>query len=163
MTGILNDLYGKVPGHIKSSYLGIVLHVKSLPILVDIVLERIKKTNICFDTIAFTGQSGALVAPLLAIKMGKNLLMVRKEHDVSHSFSNFEGYFKIKNYIILDDLISTGNTVKRVYKQIHEQFPCSSLSAIVLYRDDGNYYPRNGFDIDNINFPVINLWEKSPV
>ncbi len=71
-----------------------------------------------FDSIAFTGLSGTLIAPLLAIQTNKKLLAVRKEN--SHSTLIVEGDWHAKRYIIVDDLISKGDTIKRINAKIIE-------------------------------------------
>src|SRR6185437_651522 len=64
-----------------------------------------------FDAIAFTGLSGALVAPIVADLLGKELIAVRKEK-TNHSSNQIEGYIAGKTYIILDDCRSSGKTIR---------------------------------------------------
>jgi hypothetical protein len=76
-----------------------------------------------FDAIAFRGMSGALLAPAVALSMKKNLLMVRKPADDSHSMMMVEGDKAARRYVIIDDLISTGATVRTIFKEIREFAP----------------------------------------
>lgn len=71
------------------------------------------------DAIAFTGSSGAAIAFPLAAKYRLPLIMVRKDHEKSHGYKvdcNYSGV--IKNYIIVDDFVATGASVRRILAKI---------------------------------------------
>ena len=67
-----------------------------------------------YEAIAFRGMSGALIAPTVALRLKKTLIMVRKPETVTHSRMRVEGDSGAKRYIIIDDLISTGDTVRQI-------------------------------------------------
>jgi len=71
-----------------------------------------------FDTIAFRGMSGALVAPIVARDLKKEIILVRKTGEDNHSGYSLEGHIGAKKYVILDDFISTGKTVREIIKQV---------------------------------------------
>lgn len=71
-----------------------------------------------FDAIAFCGMSGAVLAPSVAQALGKTLLLVRKSSEVRHSSYTVEGDCGANTYVILDDLICTGETVRHIQRQI---------------------------------------------
>lgn len=71
-----------------------------------------------FDSIAFRGMSGALIGPPVALRMNKDMIMVRKESDDTHSPFPVEGRSNINKYVILDDFASSGNTVRQIRKAI---------------------------------------------
>jgi adenine/guanine phosphoribosyltransferase-like PRPP-binding protein len=72
------------------------------------------------DTIAVRGVSGMVMGAQLALKLNKNLCVVRKK-DGSHSDNDVESGMAFQgNYIILDDLIDTGATIKAILKKIKE-------------------------------------------
>jgi adenine/guanine phosphoribosyltransferase-like PRPP-binding protein len=80
----------------------------------------IVKSNLKFDAIAYTGCSGALVAPTIAYLLNKHLIVVRK-NEGAHSFNRVEGYVNKNepiNYIIIDDFIETGKTINTIYEKI---------------------------------------------
>ena len=81
------------------------------------VLEKFKKQ---FDTIAFCGMSGALIAPQIAAHLKKELIMVRKKGDKRHSYHSVEGYADVKKYIIVDDFIDEGKTAKHIQRMIFD-------------------------------------------
>lgn len=114
-----------------------------------------------FDAIAFRGMSGAMVAPVVAARLNKTLIMVRKDGDGSHSPQRVEGDCEAARYIILDDLISRGDTVRTIQKTIHDKFnPAAVCVGIALWHDDcilwrgelnGNnqeFYERMGVFVD---------------
>ena len=85
--------------------------------LINTIISNLNEIN--FDTIVVTGISGMLIAPHLALKMKKNLFIIRKEKDNTHSCSNYVGCLG-KNWIFLDDHITTGSTLNRVYYEIEK-------------------------------------------
>lgn len=90
--------------------------------LVDPALRRKAVADTCrrvldlpaFDAIAFTGLSGSVVAGAVALTMDKYLYCVRKSEENRHSEYQVEGPSTGLRYIIIDDFICTGSTVKRI-------------------------------------------------
>jgi adenine/guanine phosphoribosyltransferase-like PRPP-binding protein len=86
-----------------------------------------------FDSIAFMGISGALVAPAVASELGKHLIAVRKEK-TRHSTHNVEvGFKKPKNYIIIDDFVDSGSTIKSIVQNIQRRHPQAKLFEYLMY------------------------------
>src|ERR1035441_4337402 len=127
-----------------SSYLYMVLKPKGLERISNTLIKLIESTHIVFDSIAFTGMSGALVVPTLAFRMEKNPLVIRKPGDGSHSSRSIEGGgVDVKSYIIVDDFISSGRTITRILEALNDfGDPPSSCKAIFLYAslDRGDQY-----------------------
>jgi adenine/guanine phosphoribosyltransferase-like PRPP-binding protein len=73
-----------------------------------------------FTTIAVRGLSGLLIAPMVAAELGKTLLVVRKVERTGHGSSPVEGDISAQNYIILDDFIDSGKTVRTIMEAIEE-------------------------------------------
>lgn len=69
-----------------------------------------------FDAIAFRGFSGSLVGPILAFSLKKKMIIVRKESEPSHG-SAIEGA-KCDRYIIVDDFVAGGNTVRTIIAKV---------------------------------------------
>jgi hypoxanthine phosphoribosyltransferase len=82
-------------------------------------------SKISFDAIAFTGMSGALVAPSVAYALNKPLIMVRKPNDGSHAVKQYnvlvEGALEVSSYVIIDDFYCTGKTLHYIVQSIKEQ------------------------------------------
>ena len=90
-----------------------------------------------YDALAFRGMSGALLAPILALKCKKTLMMVRKPKstDTHHSMYLVEGDRLCKRYIIIDDFISSGRTMKEIIYNVHAFAPEAICVGAMLYMD----------------------------
>lgn len=88
-----------------------------------------------FDSIAFIGMSGALLAPTLAYVMNKELIALRKQPSNSHSFHSIEGYAATKKYIVVDDFICTGETLRDVIKRMKDFAPQAEFVGTYMYSD----------------------------
>lgn len=93
-----------------------------LPLNPDYLNTRLKKaikkaSKFKFDSIAYTGHSGALVAIPMALSLKKHIVIVRKPHEKSHG-TIIEKNNIAKNCLIVDDFIETGKTLKRIKKHL---------------------------------------------
>jgi adenine/guanine phosphoribosyltransferase-like PRPP-binding protein len=103
-------------------------------LVVDRMAKEMQDRTGCFETIAFSGQSGSAMAYPMAYLLGKHLSCVRKD-DGSH-FSEWrsgqvEGRIDVTTYCIVDDLIESGSTVKRIVDKMGRLPTC-----IFLYNGD---------------------------
>jgi len=76
-----------------------------------------------FDTIVCCGISGIVFGLPLARKMGRKIVIVRKDGDGTHSTNRVESDCfanEVGNYIIVDDLIDSGATLERILKEMKE-------------------------------------------
>jgi adenine/guanine phosphoribosyltransferase-like PRPP-binding protein len=85
-----------------------------------------------FDTIACCGVSGLMVVPQIAELLNKNIVIVRKSEEKRYSEFWVEGATPFR-YIIVDDLICSGNTVKWIYNAIHEDNPKAICTGLYCY------------------------------
>lgn len=114
---------------------------------VEKAIKALSKHN--FDSIAFMGMSGALVAPTIASRMNKELLMVRKKDEKRHSSFDVEGYSISKRFVIVDDFVCSGETVTYILDQIKEFAPDSICIGIL----EINPLVRPGdYDFDDKNW-----------
>ena len=91
--------------------------------------------NYEFDTIALRGMSGALMAPILSIILGKPFTMVRKEGEGSHSSLPIEGCISFQTYVIVDDFVVSGETARICigilqYMRLHKYTSGGTLTPI---------------------------------
>lgn len=97
---------------------------------------RSRKTNtVEFDTLVGTGVSGTVPLMSLANSLHVNWLTVRKPTDRSHNGNQLLSGKLGKRWIFLDDFISSGETLRRVYFEIEKE----------LYQSGGrgkDYYGR---------------------
>jgi hypothetical protein len=120
---------------LHTAYLGNVIDTSSRESTISEFEDLIKNSGVEFDAIAFTGVSGALVAPQLASGMNKKLIIIRKK-DGSHSSLPIEGDDSSNKYIIVDDQITTGATVKRIIGTLRRSkyFKHMQCVGIFLYQ-----------------------------
>ena len=87
-----------------------------------------------YDAIACRGVSGIMVVPQIAELLNKNIIIVRKQID---GYSDFmvEGAYTHK-YIIIDDLICSGDTVETIIKNIGEEMPQAKCIGVWSYMKD---------------------------
>lgn len=118
-------------GH--SSYLRRVFSPRLLGDVVEkthLKLQEMKEKGYTFDAIAFTGNSGAGIAFPLSAKYGYNLICVRKG-EYSHGKNIEASPERIEKYVIVDDQIDRGDTVRRVLNELEKaDLQCQ---GIVLY------------------------------
>jgi adenine/guanine phosphoribosyltransferase-like PRPP-binding protein len=100
--------------------MGQAIRRKDVDDTVEACIEVLDKKK--FDSIAFRGMSGALIAPIVANRMNKELILVRKDTDSgsgSHADQLVEGNSGSKRYVILDDFISSGLTTKEIVSSVN--------------------------------------------
>jgi len=116
---------------------------------IDSALHAMLDEGIEFDAIVIRGMSGALFAHYVFDKTGKPIVVVRKGESSHGRDVEIPYPSNIKKYIILDDLVASGNTIISI-KQKMDEMPFKSkaydfeLVAIVLYgsapiESDPNY------------------------
>jgi adenine/guanine phosphoribosyltransferase-like PRPP-binding protein len=118
-----------------SDYLYDILTAPGLKSKIRQLVKRLRSQTHQFDSIAFRGMSGAIICPLLAARLNKNLIMVRKPNSSTHSTCKVEGDDCSKRYIIVDDFLCTGDTVKQIVKDVCKFARNSKLVGVVLYSE----------------------------
>lgn len=125
-----------------SSYMGCIYRdPKKYVILLDDVVKKVLKLKktLKFHAIAFRGTSGAALAYPISIATGIPLICVRKPSDKAHG-GPVEGSSNtdVKKYLIIDDFMSTGDTIKAIIDAIDMKRRNYSVKCvgILLYGDD---------------------------
>lgn len=101
----------------------------------------LRKSDAIFDAIACTGTSGLMIVPQVAELLDKHICIVRNTEDCYSEFP-VEGVCPHR-YIIVDDLICSGNTVKRIIKAMKDQYPRAICSGVYTYIKDECAYRQN--------------------
>lgn len=114
-------------GLISSQHLSIVFRQRTE--IVDTALSRLIWHKDEFDAIAVSGYSMALIVPIIAYNLDKNIILIRK-HQGDHTDLMIEGYTN-QRVLFLDDGIGLGATFKRVEEKLGE-FNCK-LVAVYFY------------------------------
>jgi len=96
-----------------------------------------------FDSIAVRGVSGVIVGAPVAVLLGKPLIIVRKDDELSHAHNNAHrvsnGRFAGRRYLILDDFTITGATIQEIEAQMTAHTPAQA-AAWYLYGNDSAQY-----------------------
>lgn len=101
------------------------------------------------EAIAFRGMSGALVASPVAARLQKPLILVRKPNDNSHSPLKVESCkIEPKNYVILDDFVSSGKTANAIIKAIKLVAPKAKYLGVLQV----SYLHNDSFNGKRFNF-----------
>lgn len=79
---------------------------------------RIDLADVDFDTLVGTGFSGGVVIPTLAMALGKNFVLIRKESDDSHHGPGRMIGALGERWIFVDDFVSSGRTKERVIEKV---------------------------------------------
>lgn len=92
-----------------------------------------KRKNV--NAIVASGVSGITFASAMAYKMKLPLVVVRKKREktYSHAETMIEGGFNGMQYIIVDDLISSGATMGYIANMIHEKHDYVICRGYMLY------------------------------
>lgn len=115
-----------------ASHTSVVLgHKNRNKIIIKAVCDLRKISN-TFDSIACCGTSGLLVVPQIAEILDKHIVIVRKRSDKRYSVFNVEGVVPYR-YVIVDDLVCSGNTIKLIKNTIHDECPRSICVGAYFY------------------------------
>jgi orotate phosphoribosyltransferase len=102
-----------------SDYLKKVFDNKQKKLVISKIVRCLKKID--FDAIAISGYSMSLISPIIADKLNKQIIVVRKCHENCHSYNRIEGFIgRKKKYIIIDDCVSSGDTIKHITAHLFE-------------------------------------------
>jgi adenine/guanine phosphoribosyltransferase-like PRPP-binding protein len=88
-------------------------------------LKTLKEYEDTFDAIAIRGTSGLLFGPPLTMMLKKSLIVVRKPkaQESSHSSHEVETNLTKGTYLIVDDCIGGGSTIKAIGSGIKKVHP----------------------------------------
>lgn len=117
---------------IRSQYLECVLDKKKRQKVLKKTVDVLRKHRKKFDTIVFCGMSGALVAPVVADRLRKGMMLVRKKSDNRHSTFEVEGVIP-ERYVIVDDLVDSCSTVQFIIEKIAAECPAAKCVGLLLY------------------------------
>lgn len=101
-----------------------------------------------FDAIAWTGNSGAMVAPVVAYLLGKHQLPIRKPGQPSHVSARVDWPSgEVGRYIIIDDFIASGGTILYIVNTLTRVIHGVCVGVL-------QYTPLTGSDRDATNPPL---------
>ena len=108
----------------------------------SIIVDILKSRNIEFDTVVGVSTSGVPIATLVASELGKDLtIYIPKKHiseegkKITGSISQNFSAVNYKRAVIIDDVVTSGSTLKECIKQLKEI--CSPKLVVVLIDKSG--------------------------
>lgn len=110
------------------------------------VIKMLRVRKIKFDAIACRGLSSMLIAPIVAMRMNKSLLCVRKRTSDCHSSRMVEGDCGARRYIILDDFIDSGATITAIVKEIFEVNKDAQCVGFIAYKRLSSEWSWSSFE-----------------
>lgn len=117
---------------IASSYFGPALARKHRHEIVKQALKDLRPHRDEFDSVVYRGNSGAVIAPIIAYLMNKHLIVCRK-NEQQHSSYMMEGKLEIEKVLFIDDFIGQGNTLQEVVKKLQEFQPLAKVVGVYTY------------------------------
>lgn len=92
----------------------------------------LRKINASFDSIACCGVSGLMVVPQIAELLNKHIVVIRKPDEKCYSDFPMEGVTPFR-YVIVDDLVCSGSTIKHIKNTIYEDCPKAQCIGAYFY------------------------------
>lgn len=130
-------------------WIGESLKFESRDSIVKNACKLLKTVSDQFTHVAVTGYSSTIIGSIVAHKMKKEVVVVRKENEIRASSYDHE-YSSLPNgYVFIDDFIGSGCTLKRVVDKLGPK----GLVAIYTYHQPLNR--RRVYD----KCPISNLFK----
>lgn len=126
----------KIQHQIVTRYLSS-LYGESFQKKIPLAVKKIKaiRKRIPFDAIAFTGTSGAGFGFPLSYLLNVPVIHVRKKTN-SHFTGPIEGTVSSRRYLIIDDMIESGNTINCIISTIKEELKGKARPVGIFLYDD---------------------------
>jgi orotate phosphoribosyltransferase len=131
--------------------------------VVNLIVAEIGRLNPPPRFLAVRGTSGTAIGGAVSLVSDLPLVVVRKDEDDSHAkhYGIVQGMHGTGGYyVIVDDLVDSGNTVQAIasaVKRDHESYADNALRteciAVILYSAD--QVRRGAIDIDGRTVPLI--------
>lgn len=141
------------------SHTSLVLNHKERNKIIIKAVCKLRKISDEFDTIACCGISGLLVVPQIAELLNKHILIIRKNEKCYSEF-RMEGVAPFR-YVVVDDLICSGSTIKRIKNTIKEDHPRARCVGVYCYMPEETAYKadRDGSKLceRDLGIPLLNL------
>lgn len=136
----------------------------------DRIADAIKTYSPTAKAIAIRGYSGAIMGGVISVFTEIPLIIIRKDHEECHSDYFVQGENFGGDYVIVDDLISSGKTIDEICWKIdndaiYQQIEPRKCVGIFLY-EHGKYSCYNEHFVReclNWNYTGKITWREIPV
>ena len=116
----------------------------------------LRRINEQFDSIVCCGTSGLMVVPQIAELLDKHIVVIRKPETKSYSDFAIEGVIPFR-YVIIDDLVCSGSTIKFIKDTIFEECPKSKCVGVYCYMPDECSYNTENAKLFERDFGTVFL------
>ena len=116
----------------------------------------LRKISDQFDSIICCGVSGLMVVPQIAELLDKHIVVIRKPDEKCYSDFPMEGVTPFR-YIIVDDLVCSGSTIKHIKHTIYEDCPKARCVGVYCYMPDQCSYGTENVKIFERDFHTLLL------
>lgn len=125
---------------------------------IQLAVEHLK--GIPFEAIAVTGYSGSTFGSVVAHILHKPIILVRKEKELQNWTSHcsdrvtFGGDLVPASYVLIDDFVCSGNTLRVTVKAIKEAAPGTQCVGFYTYdwKGDNLHLARHACMCENVPF-----------
>ncbi|HKW42812.1 MAG TPA: orotate phosphoribosyltransferase-like protein [Thermoplasmata archaeon] len=103
--------------------------------MADIALEEMEKRQIDADAVLGVAINGIPLAALISEELGKELIIYRpsqERHGKGGAFSSNYASPQGKKIVTVDDVVSTGDTVKATISDVHDQGGTVVLAVVLV-------------------------------
>jgi orotate phosphoribosyltransferase len=110
--------------------------------LADIVLEEMEKANADFDSVCGISINGIPYATLISEELGKELMIYRPgeaRHRGGGAFSSNYAGVEGKSVVIIDDVLSSGDTIKGAIADIQEAGGTAVLAVVMVNKTEHDH------------------------
>jgi len=101
----------------------------------DIALEELEKRQMDADSVLGVAINGIPLAALISEELGKELIIYRpseERHGKGGAFSSNYASPQGKKVLVVDDVVSTGDTIKAAISDVHESGGTAVLAVVLV-------------------------------
>lgn len=163
MNSIIEDYRRTEDGKIiqGSSHTCQVLNHKSRNKVIIKAVCDLRKISDKFDSIVCCGISGLMVVPQIAEILNKHIVVIRKADERCYSDFPMEGVTPFR-YVIVDDLVCSGATIKHIRNTIYEDCPKATCIGVYCYMPDECAYREDTIKLFERDFRTLLLNPAPP-
>jgi orotate phosphoribosyltransferase len=125
-------------------------------LVIDMVKEKIKEVD--YDILVGVATGGIPLASFVACKTGKPMAYVRLEKKGHARMKQVEGLVKGKKALVIDDVITTGKSLKEAINAIREEGGQVKYALVIVDREEGG-----GKSLEEIGVKLISLSKISDI
>jgi orotate phosphoribosyltransferase len=152
------------PIYINKDY--IFPHIKYISRIAELIAEKYKDTPV--EVVAGPSMGGIILSQWTAYHLGrikgKEILSVytEKQPDKDQIFTRGYGaYVKGKNVLVVEDIVTTGGSVKKVINSIHKEGGQVVAACAIVNKDPIHINPEFiGVPFDYLTILGMDVWEE---